>query len=71
MSRKGFIEPYEQLTPFITLNALSPNYRASSVEKKVALNLYFLKDTGSITMTRNTQINLDFIKVRLWRYAML
>ena len=71
MSRKGFIEPYEQLIPFITLNALSPNYRALSVEKKVALNLYFSKDTGSITMTRNTQINLDFIKVRLWRYAML
>ena len=69
MSWKGFIELCEQLRPFIILNALSPNYRALSIEKKVALNLYFLKDTGSIAMTRNTQS--VFIKVRLWRYAML
>ncbi len=32
----------------------SPNYRALSAEKKLAVTLYYLKDTGSLQMTANT-----------------
>lgn len=38
----------EELRPFI-----SPNRTAVSAEKKLALTLSFLKDTGSIRMTAN------------------
>jgi len=33
---------------------LSPNHRALGVEKKLAITLYYLKDTGSIGMTANS-----------------
>ena len=38
----------------ISPNPSSPNYRAISAEKKLAMMLYFFKDTGSLGMTANT-----------------
>ena len=35
-------------------NPLSPNYRALTAEKKLAITLYYLKDTGSLAMTANS-----------------
>lgn len=49
-----FEELCNKLRPYIASNILYPNHRALSVEKKVAAVLYFLKDTGSMTMTSNT-----------------
>ena len=54
MSRLEFQELCDILRPFITPNPLSPNYRSLSAEKKLVVILYFLKDTGSLTMTANT-----------------
>ena len=54
MSRLEFQELCDILRPFITPNPLSPNYRSLSAEKKLAVILYFLKNTGSLTMTANT-----------------
>ena len=54
ISRLEFQELCDILRPFITPNPLSPNYRSLSAEKKLAVILYFLKDTGSLTMTANT-----------------
>lgn len=54
LSRIEFDEICNELRPYISPNLTSPNYRALSVEKKVASVLYFLKDTGSLTMTANT-----------------
>ena len=54
MSRLEFQELCDILRPFITPNPLSPNYRSLSAEKKLAVILYFLKDTRSLTMTANT-----------------
>ena len=54
MSRLEFQELCDILRLFITPNPLSPNYRSLSAEKKLAVILYFLKDTGCLTMTANT-----------------
>ena len=54
MTRLEFKELCEQLGPHIFPDPKSPNRRALSVEKKVALTLYYLKDTGSMWMTANT-----------------
>ena len=54
LSRAKFYEICNELRLYISPNILSPNYRALLVEKKVAAVLYFLKDTGSMTMTGNT-----------------
>lgn len=43
-----------ELRPYISPNPKSPNHRALSAEKKVAVALYFLKDTGSLRMTANS-----------------
>ncbi|XP_047144707.1 uncharacterized protein LOC101236227 [Hydra vulgaris] len=43
----------EQLKPYIAPNPKSPNYRALSTEKKLAITLYYLKDTGSLLLTAN------------------
>ena len=37
-----------ELRPYISPNPLSPNYRALNVEKKVAIALYYLKDTARL-----------------------
>ena len=43
-----------ELRPYISPDPLSPNCRALSPEKKVAITLYYLKDTGSLSMTANS-----------------
>ena len=55
MTRLDFEDLCEQLGPHIFPDPKSPNRRALSVEKKVALTLYYLKDTGCMWMTANTQ----------------
>ena len=54
MTRQEFDDLCEQLRPHISPNPKSPNRRALTVEKKVAVALYYLKDTGSMWMTANT-----------------
>jgi len=54
MTRLEFEDLCEQLGPHIFPDPKSPNRRALSVEKKVALTLNYLKDTGSMWMTANT-----------------
>ncbi len=54
MPRESFMDLLAELNPYISPNLSSPNYRALSAEKKLALTLYFLKDTGSLGMTANT-----------------
>ena len=54
LPRERFVELTEELRPYISPNPLSPNYRALSTEKKLAVTLYYLKDTGSLAMTANT-----------------
>ena len=54
LSRAKFDEICNELRPYISPNILSLNYRALSVEKKVAAVLYVVKDTGLMTMTTNT-----------------
>ena len=41
------------MRPLISPDPRSPDRTAVSAEKKLALTLYFLKDTGSIRMTAN------------------
>ena len=53
MSKDDFMKLVQELEPFIKPN-FATNWTAVSVEKKVALTLYFLKDTGSIRMTANS-----------------
>nr|XP_058964054.1 putative nuclease HARBI1 [Pocillopora verrucosa] len=54
MSRAAFVNLVSELRPYISPNPKSPNHRALSAEKKVAVALYFLKDTGSLRMTANS-----------------
>ena len=54
MTRLEFNNLCEQLGPHIFPDLKSPNCWALSVQKKVALTLYYLKDTGSMWMTANT-----------------
>ena len=54
LPRESFMELAEEIRPFISPNPLSPNYRALPTEKKLAVTLYYLKDTGSLSMTANT-----------------
>ena len=53
MATLQFEDLCEQLRPHIFPDPKSPNRRALSVETKVALTLYYLKDTGSMCMTAN------------------
>jgi hypothetical protein len=54
MSRDDFMELMAELRPYISPKPGSPNYRRFTAEKKVAITLYFLKDTGSLNMTANS-----------------
>ncbi len=54
LSREEFSTLLEELRPYITPDPKSPNYRALSSEKKLAVTLYYLKDTGSMQMSANT-----------------
>ena len=53
-SKVAFMNLVDELRPYITPSPLSPNRRALSAEKKLAITLYYLKDTGSLNMTANT-----------------
>ncbi len=44
----------DEISDHIAPNLNSPNHKALSPEKKVAITLYYLKDTGSQNMTANT-----------------
>ncbi|XP_057290131.1 putative nuclease HARBI1 [Hydractinia symbiolongicarpus] len=54
MTKAMFTDLVDQIRIWITPDNTSPNYRALSAEKKVAVTLYYLKDTGSLSMTANT-----------------
>lgn len=54
VSYEDFQKLVDEIRPYIAPNLLSPNHRALSAEKKVAITLYYLKDTGSQNMTANT-----------------
>ena len=52
---KGDFEAFvAELRPYISPNPLSPNHRAPNAEKKVAITLYYLKDTASIGIVVNS-----------------
>ena len=54
LSRAKFDDICNELRPYKSPNTISSNPRALPVEKKVAAVLYFLKYTGSVTITANT-----------------
>ena len=54
MFKENFYQLADELRPFIAPKPGSPNYRYLTTEKKIALTLYYLKDTGSLWMTANT-----------------
>ena len=54
MSRQQFKKLVDELNPLIAPNPNSPNHQVVSSMKKVAVALYYLKDTGFLSMTANT-----------------
>ncbi|XP_028412532.1 protein ALP1-like [Dendronephthya gigantea] len=54
LTRAAFFELEKELRMYISPDPSSPNYRALSAEKKLAITLYYLKDSGSLRMTANT-----------------
>ena len=54
LSREEFMVLLAELKPYVAPDYTSPNYRALSAEKKLAVTLYYLKDTGSLSMTAIT-----------------
>ena len=54
MSRTSFYELVQDIQSFISPSLLSINLRVITAEKKLAITLYCLKDTGSFTMTANS-----------------
>ena len=50
MSKETFQDLVQELSPWISPKPDSPNYRAILANKKVAITLYYLKDTGSRSM---------------------
>ena len=62
MSRDQFYNLVKELNPFITPNPLSPNRRALPADKKLAITLYYLKDTVSLPMTA---IHLELLQIQL------
>ena len=54
MSRRSFNSLLEELAPYCSPNPSSPNHRALTSATKLALTLYFLKDTGTLRITANT-----------------
>ena len=53
MSKEFFDELADELRPFLAPNPDFPNRRALSTEKRLAMSLYYLKETGSLWMTAN------------------
>ena len=54
LSRTEFFKLEKEIRRYISPDSSSPNYRAISAKKKLAITLYYLKDTGSLRMTANT-----------------
>ena len=54
MSKESLFEILEEVKPLLEPKPNCPNYRFLSAEKKLAITLYYLKDTGSLWMTANT-----------------
>ncbi len=54
MSRQSFLSLADKLEPYIAPKPSSPNYRSLNTQKKLAISLYYLKDTGSLWMVANT-----------------
>ena len=52
-SKECFFEILDEVKPLLDPKANCPNYRFLSAEKKLAVTLYYLKDTGSLWMTAN------------------
>ena len=53
LTRNQFFNLTNELQPYISPSLLSPNHRALNADKKLALTLYYLKDTGSLIITAN------------------
>ena len=53
MSKECFFEISDEVKPLLNPKSNCPNYRFLSAEKKLAIILYYLKDTGSLWMTAN------------------
>ena len=54
MTKECFLELAADIHPVISPKPNCPNYRYLTTEKKLAITLYYLKDTGSLWMTANT-----------------
>ena len=54
MPKGDFEALVAELRPYISPNLVSLNHRAPNAEKKVAITLYYLKDTASIGMAVNS-----------------
>jgi hypothetical protein len=53
MTKESFLELETELKPYISPDPSSHNHRALDSAKKLAVTLYYLKDTGSLIMTAN------------------
>ena len=53
LTRNQFFNLTNELQRYISPSLLSPNHPALKADKKLALTLYYLKDTGSLIMTAN------------------
>ena len=54
LTKEKFYELVDMLRPYISPDDTSPNHRKLDADKKLAVCLYYLKDTGSMWMTANT-----------------
>ena len=54
LDRHSFLEPLNVIGLHSSPDLTTPNKRALHADKKLAITLYFLKDTGSLNMTANT-----------------
>jgi hypothetical protein len=53
LSRTKFFKLLDEQRPYITPKPNSPNYRSLPAQKKLAITLYYFKDTCSLRMTAN------------------
>ena len=54
LSKDLFFKLHDEISPYISPDLKTPNHRALSSKTKLALTLYFFKDTGSLGMTANS-----------------
>ena len=54
LTKVAFEALVAELRPYILPTTLSPNHRALNAKKKVAITLYYLKDTASIAIAVNS-----------------